>query len=500
MINFDKLKKQFDELDEQPFIEDMVYGRNYTYMEAKLATIDLANYLKTKLISPHDNVAIYLPNSADYIVVYFALMTLGVTAVPINDKLNQQDISHILADSNSKLLITTKNLLDNDIKFPKKVIQIDLYDYKLRGKHDIKSNIKIFEKLHSDTIIAIMYTSGTTSKPKGVCICADNIIRNGYYFIDRMDIKPKSRFLSIFSLAYMGGWYNLTLIPFLSGGTIIIDKTFNISTIMNFWDTLKNKAINVLWLSPTMMAILNFAGLNQKLYNYCKENIYLGLVGTAPLAPKLKRDFEEISGVKFYDTYGLTETTFISSEIPRLDNVSGSVGNIFDTCRVQIIDKNGLEVRRGQDGEIAIKTPYLMKGYLKNGKIELPINNNGFFLTGDIGYVGRNGELFISGRKKDIIIKGGLNISPKVIEDQLMELEYVQEVACVGIQDDIYGEEIAAVIKLKKNFQVEEEQVMEYISKHIDLTLRPKKIMFVDNFPKSVTGKIKKNLLKINIS
>jgi len=499
-----KLAEIFKESGEKELVIGLSDLTSMTYAECEARSLKLARLLEKKGIGKGDKVGIILPNCPEYVVIYFSLMQLGAIAVPINPGLHTSEIEYLIDNSGSKLLFVAaefRNRLEKILNKMENVEKIHLFDMDIFLELDKGNPLDghPFSRIEDEDITAIMYTSGTTSQPKGVAICYRNVIANGLVFIDTMKIPAGLRFLGVFSLAYMGGWYNLMFIPVLSRGTVLVDQVFGSNTALNFWDKVVKNKVTALWLTPTMMSILLYTGKAKEAFDYCKKNIKAAFVGTAPLPSKIKKDFENSCGVYFYENYGLSETFFISTDHHGSRHKTSSVGKIIRGCEIEIRDAMGKRCGVSQEGEICVKTEYLMKGYYGESQDSDITDKKGFFRTGDIGYIDSGGDLFITGRKKDLIIRGGLNISPKQIEDVLMEMKEVDEVACVGVPHDIYGEEVAIVVKLKDRYKstLQEKDIVDYSSRHLSQAKYPRFVYFVDEFPKSSSGKIQKGKLRL---
>jgi long-chain acyl-CoA synthetase len=288
------------------------------------------------------------------------------------------------------------------------------------------------------------------------------------------------------------------LIPLLAEGSFVLDAVFGPTNMYGFWDQVREFQINTLWFSPTMLSMLLMLEDETDL-SFLKSQIRMGLCGMAPLPTHLKKRFEERFGFHLYENYGLSETTFLCTSHPGLAEKPGSVGPAVEGVRVAILDNERVPLPAGREGQIAVQTPYLMAGYEnEESSRQLLERNGGYFLTGDLGHLDEDGELFITGRVKDLIIRGGVNISPKRIEDVVYQMEPVQEAAVVGVPHPIYGEEVALVIKPRDAFRgrVSVEDVRRFCEANIAHFQRPKLIHFIDEIPKGATGKIQKNALR----
>lgn len=516
-----KLTAIFERNKNRVFVIDSINGKEMTYGELEEYSLKLASVLDEYGVKKSDKIAIILPNCLEFVIIYFACMQVGGVAVPINPLLHPQEVEYILSHSDAKILFISSSNRMHFKSAIEKVPNMNILSF-LPSNENVDEiatknvNFRFFEKverqalyqdvsfrnnLDEDTIV-IIYTSGTTKRPKGVVISYKNVINNGFAFIDMMGLSSDLRFFSVLSMAYLGGLYNLMLIPFLCEGSIVFDRTFGPECAIHFWDRVIKYNVNALWMVPTIMFILLSLDRGDIGANYCKKNIKICIVGTAPLPLALKTRFEKKYSVVLYENYGLSETLFISTNAPDIPYKERSVGRLLNGCEAFIVDERGNLCGPNQKGEIVVKTPYLMKSYYRKDEETKQSIKNGRFSTGDVGYIDKDGYLFITDRKKDIIIRGGINISPREIEEVLHEYSGVGEVAVIGIPHEAYGEEIAAAIKLKADYRlkISEKDIRFYCKKHLASFKIPRYIFFLEEFPRSVTGKIQKNKLRLMLN
>lgn len=497
-MQVEKIRRIFTDNKSRIFISDSLSGLELTYGDLEKKSLQFAALLKEKGIGRGDRVAVLLPNCLEFVVIYFGCMQAGAIAVPINPLLHQNEVEYIIANSNAVLIIVAKGdearwanrFADTEILPLPLFERLDGFDADSRGS---------FEGVRDEDTVVIIYTSGTTARPKAVVISYRNVIKNGIAFTRLVGVGRENRFLGMLSLAYMGGWYNLLLIPFFAEGSLVLSDTFNAETSLSFWDTVIRYKVNTLWFVPAIMSILLSLDRGDKGRLYCVDNIRLSMVGTAPLPLKLKEEFEQKYRISLQENYGLSETFFISTNAPGIPYRVNSVGRLLPGCDLKILDiDTGMPLPVGKKGEIAVKTEYFMKGYLDSSADAPSFHADEYFMTGDVGFADEDGYLYITGRKKDLIIRGGINISPREIEEILRRNEHVDDVAVVGTSDKVYGENIAAVIKLKKESKgkVSERSMGKFCLDNLASFKCPSRIYFIDEFPRSVTGKVQKNRLK----
>jgi long-chain acyl-CoA synthetase len=356
-----------------------------------------------------------------------------------------------------------------------------------------------FQDVSPEDTMTIVYTSGTTARPVGVVHRIADMIDNARLFNRRLGIGPENRFYGILAMTYLGGYYNLLLLPYAGESSVVLANTFDVHSAVNFWRPAIEHGVNTLWLVPTIMSILLEMDRGKNGEEFCRERVRLGLVGTAPLPVPLLREFEKRYGLALFENYGLSETFFISTNAPSLPVLDGSVGRILPGVQVTIVDAQGRGVPYGQEGEILVCTPYLMQGYYNP---ELggpdPRSREDWFPTGDIGILSATGDLFITGRKKDLVIRGGINISPAAIENVLHQHPAVAECAVVGIPHSLYGEDIAAVVRLAEGYEFAKAhpELLELCKANLSAIKQPSHLLEIEKFPHSSSGKIQKDKVR----
>jgi len=502
------------------FIIDSLNDKTFTYSQFHYLSLQISIKLRNLNIRKGDRIIAFLPNCVEFVALYFACLYSGFIIIPINTNLNIRDIEYIIKSSKAKVFIyseTTKGYIEEifEKNYALETICFLLGFEKNRGmepegKWDIEAlyekrpaGVGIFEDMFTDDIFTIMYTSGTTQFPKGVAHNMRSMIHNATSFIKELEISSEDRFYNVLSIAYMGGFYNLIVLPLLAGASVVIGEAFSAQTGLNFWQIPIRYKVNTLWLVPTILSILLKLDRGDEGVEYCKKNIKQVFVGTAPLPVKLRKEFEKRYHVKLIDEYGLSETLFVTTNTHKAAIIDGTVGKPLPGCLVAIVDSDGKKLPFNKEGEIVVHTEDLMLGYInsESGLVDRVIRDQWFY-TGDVGYLTRDSELFITGRKKDLIIRGGINISPRAIEDVLTEHEAIEQAAVVGVPHIIYGEDGAAIVKLKKGYEFDKIKLslIEHCKRNLSPVQQPCMFLEIEEFPYSSTGKIDKKKLKEMLS
>lgn len=498
---------------ERVFIIDDICDETLTFGQLNKVACVVGNSLKELGLKKGDRIAILMENSLSLVKIYFGCLYSGLVVVPINPILTKNEIGYIIEHSNAKVIIVssdTKKLINANLLARKKKLVLSIFNETnpIYQNNDIVWNLnelkfnpyfKPFQGVSSNDDIAIVYTSGTTSKPKAVVHRIRDVVDNARVFGKIMGINSHNRFYNILALTYLGGYYNLLLLPYVLESSVVLAHVFDPKMAVNFWDPVIKHRVNILWLVPSIMSILLEVDRGNKGGDYCKKNISLLLVGTAPLSTKLKKDFENRYGVQAYENYGLSETLFVSTNSPKHLLYNRGVGKVLPDVSIRIIDKNGKLLSAGNEGEILVKSPYLMKGYHDYDKQDLESKiKTKWFETGDLGILSKNKILEITGRKKDLIIRGGINISPKSIEDVLLKHRSILECAVIGIPHKIQGEEIIAVVRVNfpSNFRKIKKELFSLCKENLAQIKQPAKIIQLSEFPHATYGKIQKNKIR----
>lgn len=468
------LQKIITDNSQRVFIIDSVRDKTYTFSEFNDMVLRMCSLLNSKADFKAKRVCVVTDSSFDTVVLYFALLYTGAVTIPVNAKSKTEDIAYIYESTESDCVLSKFDIVDfSPIDYS------NYFDYTPMTKEP-------FYDFEEDSISVIMHSSGTTSRPKGIMHSLSNLYKNAKVFSEMVGIDSSNRFLNYLSLTYFGGYYNLLFLPFFSGASVVLSKQFDVSMLGSLSKTIEKYNVNTLWLVPAIMSIMNrFDRSSSESLEIYKKNIDLALVGTAPLSSKLKKSFEDKYDIYPLENYGLSETFFISTNTRDTKCSDGAVGKVLQ----------GVEIEIAEDGEIIVSSEYLTQGYIGHPDDASNILDQKRYKTGDIGHM-KDGLLYIDSRKKDLIIRGGENISPKEIENVLLQIDGVDEVAVVGVEHELYGEDIIAFISGRGVESELQRNAKELCSSTLDTKKVPSRIVLLESLPKNASGKIDKNKLK----
>lgn len=477
------------------YLVDIEKNKSYTYKEFHEKLNQTANILYIIGIRKGDRVGVVLPNCTEICLLFFGCMKIGAVFNPVSTLLKEEEIMYNFNLSQVKIIIAdeesyskVKNIASS-LKSLKRIFTVAEFNTLLSEQSATFSET---ETVIVKDYATFVYTSGTTAHPKGIRITQKNIFANQYASISRWELTNNDRHLCTVPLAWAAGQYNFLFSSMLTGATLMLPLKFSKH---NFWQWIKKYKITYTFLVPTMAAML----LNppEKISKKDIASLRLLTSAGASLPIEVLKQFEEIFGVPIYEQYGLSEITSLSNvTFPHLHlRKPGSVGQPLSCCEVKIFDDVHNEVRRGEVGEICIRGENVFDGYVDNTEANKTAFEGGWFHSGDLGYLDADGYLYIVGRKKEIIIRGGINISPAEVDAVLYNHFAVKECAAFGLPDKIYGEEIYAAVVLKDNIKVTESELQSHCRQHLADFKCPQKIFFVTELPKGPTGKLQRRKL-----
>ncbi|MFK7968384.1 MAG: class I adenylate-forming enzyme family protein [Rickettsiaceae bacterium] len=432
----------------------------------------IASYLNSLGINSQDRIAVIMDNSVETVMLYIACLYLRVVVCPINPDHGEIEVRYCIDLVKPKKIFTNKG----NLSYLKGTILFD---------NNILNSLLEAQELHKinyrkDDIFCITFSSGTTGKPKAIIHKAETLLSCADVFNKFTYINEYSVFFHVMPMFYMAGILNSILCPLVAGAKLVIGNKFGPLSPLSFWNVWLMNQINTTWLSPSMVYSILKLDRSDSLVDTIREfaESYKVFVGTATLSPELKLEFKKRYNINLIESYGLSEVLFVSVENVKNNYFTGSVGNILPGVNIEISPANELE----------IKSDYNMYGYLKENGDILSCEK---FSTGDIGTIVEN-ELFITGRVKDLIIKGGVNISPRKIESIIEGLDKIEQVAVIGCKDEFYGENIACFFV----GQLTEQELNEYCLKKLAPDHVPVKFIKRQELQVGPTGKIKKHELK----
>ncbi len=461
----------------------------------------LANGLRGAGVGRGDVIAVILPNGPAVPVAFTAIFKMGGVFLPIIFALTPPEIRYILDDSQAHTIITDGTLYPKVLEASRGLKNIKNIVVKTGGavspaalslEQMVRGNPPEFEMVpvKSDDLAVLMYTSGTTGSPKGVMLTHRNISSNVEAGIPAWPTGPGDTMLIPLPLNHIFGLLMVNECN-LTGARIILHKWFDAKLVLR--SITRHKATQFVGV-PTMYIQL-LKTFDPAVHDL--RSIRRLLVAAAPVSVETIHLVESTWGKPLFQGYGMTETSpTIARQREGRPRKPGSTGPAIDGVEIRIFDDENRELPVGEVGEICLRGPNVMKGYLHKEEETRAALRNGWLHTGDMGYLDAEGDLFITDRKKDLIIRGGENISPGAVEEILYRHPAVLENAVVGIPDPTYGEEVKAFVVLRPGYTASEQELIEHCLKFTSRFRAPKSIAFLPELPKTSVGKILKRELR----
>jgi len=462
-----------------------------------------AHFFQARGISRGDRVSFISLNDSLLIAGYFGAFKSGAIANPINNRLMPAELAYILNHAESKCIVISSDFIEvlaNTLGLLKhqpeilvirapEILGIDAYHD--QDIHHSSADPVDIAGLSPEDGALLLYTSGTTGNPKGVLLTHANLCNAAKIVSEGFDIQESDRTLCVMPLFHTNGLMFSNL-PFLyRGASIVLRKRFSAS---NFWSECREYSVNSSSVSPTILSLLlehekQAPQASEIALKYIK-------VASAPTSKELAERFENRFGKNLLlETFGLTETTAINTMNPlRGSRKFGSIGQALDPQKVMIVDESGNSLAANEVGELLIQSDLIMKEYYLD-----PINTaktvkNGWLHSGDLAKIDQEGFVFIVGRKKEMIIRGGENISPLEVEQVAVLHPDVLEAAAVGLSDPIWGEKVGLVVVSTK--AVSAEIIIEFCRSYLSPFKVPEKVVFSDKLPRNAMGKVMRNALR----
>lgn len=474
--------------------------RELTNLQMQKNSRKLAGALKDLGIKRGDRVIIQMPNCPEVLESFYACWMMGAVIVPINFLMNDEEIAYIYKDSGAKAVISSMDFLPKvraaQEKSPDMKTVILIEKEAPEGTiayHPLVESAKeddAFADMKEDELAALIYTAGTTGNSKGVMHTHHSLYANAKMQFESMAFPEGMMNISVLPLCHSFGIATINNGMFRTASTVLLDS-FDLELILSSIEKYRG---NVMAAVPTMYVYLLLYPEPKK---YDVSSMQFWISGSAPLAMETWKKFKEIYGGEIIEGWGLTEAGANNSTNPiHGEKKVGSIGIPMKGTEMKIMDDDGKFLPRGEQGEIVIRGPQLMKGYWNKPEETAQAMRDGWLHTGDVGYEDQDGYFWITDRKKDLIIKGGENISPRAIEETLFAHPKISEAAVVGMKDDVYGENIKAFVVLNPGQTATAEEIIEYCKRNLTNFLAPQDVVFMDALPKSLVGKVLKKELR----
>lgn len=430
-----------------------------------------------------ESVAVMMPNGRAAVIAFFGIAYGGFRATMINLAAGDEAISYALKHCEARLAFVGQ---DQSQQFERtRPAQMQAFEPQGSG-----ADVALPDLSAQDHAL-LMYTSGTTGRPKGVLHSHATLLAGGWTTAVAHELEPADRGYCVLPICHINGLCVTVMGTLISGGSLVMAPKFSTSA---FWHDIAAQQATWFSVVPTIISHLSHSEINPDAA--AKAHLRFGRSASAPLAPEVQRNFEARFGVPIIETMGLTETAaqILSNPLPPAPRKIGSPGIAFGN-QAAILGPDG-QLGANQEGEIIIKGPNVMLGYLKNAEATAEsFTKDGWLRTGDLGRQDEDGYVFVTGRLKELIIKGGENIAPREIDEALYTNEDVIEAAAFGVACDTYGERVEAAVTLRSGATVTQDALRDVCVAKLGKFKAPDKVFVFDELPKGPSGKIQRRLV-----
>jgi long-chain acyl-CoA synthetase len=465
-----------------------------SYGELDERSARLAALLGEKGIGPGDRVGVMLPNVPEFPIAYYGVLRTGAIVVPMNVLLKRREIAFYLEDSGSKLLLAWHGFCaearEGAADAGAELIEVEPESFAaMLAEHEPAGGLH--QTAEEDTAV-ILYTSGTTGKPKGAELTHLNLFRNADVSSrTTSEISEGDVVLGALPLFHSFGQTVSMNASLMTGACLTLIPRFDPGEALA---TMQRDGVTHFYGVPTMYGALLHYPEHE---SFDTSSLRICITGGASMPVEVLRGFEEAFGAKVMEGYGLSETSPVAcSNHPDKERKAGSIGTPIEGVEMQIVDENDKPVAQGEVGEIVIRGHNIMKGYWQRSDATEEAMRGGWFHSGDMARTDEDGYFYIVDRKKDLIIRGGYNVYPREVEEVLFEHPKIREAAVVGVPHDEWGEEIGAAVVCHEGEELAPEEVSAYVKERIAAYKYPRLVWFLDDLPKGPTGKILKREIK----
>lgn len=459
-----------------------------------------------------DHIALVTWNNPYFLIAFYGALKIGVVVIPINPRYTASELQYIVQHSEVKAIITADVILNSLVEIVDELFYMKHFvyhsseqgetisnkfpDYKVRSftsMLDVEDTNVNEVKIDAEDTAVILYTSGTTGRPKGTMLTHKSVYYAAKGYAQMLGVNEKDRMIVTLPVYHVFGMSVALNGPLFYGGTLLIVPQFSPNAI---FEIAHKYRATIFAGVPTMFHYLLQNDLEDHYKRKCFSSVRFSLSGGASMPLTLLNDYEHLFQSPILEGYGLTEAAPVTFNLADRNRKIGSIGRCVPYVEAKIVNSAGEEVGKDEKGELMIKGPVVMKGYYKSPEETEAILQNGWLKTQDVAERDEDGYFYIIDRMKDIIIVKGHNVYPREVEEVIYRHADISEVAVVGIPHKDYGEEVCAFIVTNEHTSPNQEEIVQFCKKHLTKYKVPTQVFFLNEIPKNATGKIDKNVLR----
>ncbi|MDN3483629.1 long-chain fatty acid--CoA ligase [Arthrobacter sp. APC 3897] len=477
-----------------------------TYAALDAMSAKVAGVLAARGVKPGDRMALIMPNIPQMAFVYYGVLRYGAVVVPMNPLLKAREVAYHLQDSGAKLVFAWEGILAEALAGAEEaggveVIPVNAGAFlQLLAEADPVTEVR---EVDGEDIAVILYTSGTTGRPKGAALTHNNLLTNADISRNLLHTLESDVIFGGLPFFHVFGQTSALNSAVMAGASISLLPRFDAGKAL---EIIERDGVTIFEGVPTMYVGMlrhpNLAGTDV-------STLRGAITGGSAMPLEVLHEFERVFGTQLLEGYGLSETSpVVSFNLPGPDRMAGSIGKAVDGMFVRVVDPDGADVPVGEVGELAVQGSGVMKGYWNNPEATQAAIPDGWFRTGDLGRLDEAGNIYTVDRKKDVILRGGYNVYPREVEEVLYGHPAIAEAAVIGVPDELHGEEIVAVVGLKEDAGPADDNARQALLAEIQAFAKdrlaaykyPRRVLLTDALPKGPTGKILKREIKVDAS
>jgi malonyl-CoA/methylmalonyl-CoA synthetase len=469
--------------------------RIWTYDDALALSGRIASAMDTLGVRPGDRVAVQVEKSAEALILYLACLRSGAVYLPLNTAYTLAELDYFIGDAEPRLVVvapSAKAGIEDIAKTHGAIVETldaDGSGSLLDLARDEPADF-VDASRSADDLAAILYTSGTTGRSKGAMLTHGNLLSNALTLRDVWRVTAEDRLIHALPIFHTHGLFVATNVTLLAGASMFLLSKFDPDVVL----FLMPQATMLMGVPTFYVRLLQSPRLDRE----AVANIRLFISGSAPLLAETHTEFQARTGHAILERYGMTETNMNTSNPYDGKRIAGTVGFPLPGVTVRLTDPaTGVLLGPDETGMIEIKGPNVFKGYWRMPeKTAAEFTADGFFISGDLGKIDRDGYVHIVGRGKDLVISGGYNIYPKEVEGEIDLIDGVIESAVIGVPHPDFGEGVTAIVVRKPGASIDEKAIVAALQDRLARYKQPKRIIFANDLPRNTMGKVQKNVLR----